>query len=55
MIARIAHWAMGWTIGSSSPGSGWEFFSSPPHPDRLWAHLSSECKGIFPGGKVATA
>jgi hypothetical protein len=25
-------------IGSSSPGSGWEFFSSPPDPNRSWAH-----------------
>jgi hypothetical protein len=23
-------------IGGSSPGRGWEFFSSPPRPDRLW-------------------
>jgi len=22
-------------IGGSSYGRGWEFFSSPPHPDRL--------------------
>jgi hypothetical protein len=23
-------------IGGSSSGKGWEFFSSPPCPDRLW-------------------
>jgi hypothetical protein len=23
-------------IGGSSPCRGWEFFSSPPRPDRLW-------------------
>jgi hypothetical protein len=23
-------------IGSSSPGRGWEFFSSPPRPDLFW-------------------
>jgi len=28
-------------IGGSSPGKGWEFFSSPPLcPDRLWGPLS---------------
>jgi hypothetical protein len=25
-----------WMIGGSIPGVGWEFFSSPPRPDRLW-------------------
>jgi hypothetical protein len=24
-----------WMIGSSTPGRSWEFFSSPPRPDRL--------------------
>jgi len=23
-------------IGGLSPGEGWEFLSSPLHPDRLW-------------------
>jgi hypothetical protein len=27
---------MGWTIGGSSLGRGWEFYSLPPRPDRLW-------------------
>jgi hypothetical protein len=31
----VQRWAMGWMIGGSSPGKGWEFFSSPPRPDRL--------------------
>jgi len=25
-----------WMIGGSRPGRSWEFFSSPPGPDRLW-------------------
>jgi len=29
-------WATDWMIGGSSPSSGWEFFSSPLHPDWLW-------------------
>jgi hypothetical protein len=27
-------------IGGSSPSRRWEFFSSPPRPDRLWGPLS---------------
>jgi len=27
-------------IGGSSPVRGWEFFSSPPRPDRLWGPSS---------------
>jgi len=26
---------MGWMIGGSTPGRGWEFFTSPLRPDRL--------------------
>jgi hypothetical protein len=38
--ACIAQWysaglRAGWS-GGSSPGRGWEFFSSPPRPERLW-------------------
>jgi len=34
-----------------SPGRGWEFFSSPLHPDQLWGPLSllsNGYRGFFP-------
>jgi len=34
----------------SIPGGGWEFFSSPPNPDRLWGLpmlLSERYRGLF--------
>jgi hypothetical protein len=31
----VQRWATGWMSGGSRPGRGWEFFSSPPHPDLL--------------------
>jgi hypothetical protein len=37
----------------SIPGGGWEYFSSPPRPERPWSPpslLSSEYQGLFPGG-----
>jgi hypothetical protein len=51
--AGIAQWyssglRAGWS-GGSSPGRGWEFFSSPPRPDRLWSPpslLSNEYRGM---------
>jgi hypothetical protein len=45
--------ATGWMIGVSSPGRGWEFFSSPPRPDRFWGPsslLSNGYQGFFPWG-----
>jgi hypothetical protein len=32
----VWQWATGGVNDSSSPGRGWEFFFSPPRPDRLW-------------------
>jgi len=29
-------WTTDWMIGGSSPDMGWEFFSSPLRPVRLW-------------------
>jgi hypothetical protein len=43
-------------IGGSSPGRGWEFFSSPSRQDRLWgppSFLYSGYRGSFPGGKAS--
>jgi hypothetical protein len=54
-------WATSWTIGGSSPGWGWEYFSSPPRPDRLWGPPSllsngyGRGGGAFPGGKTVGA
>jgi hypothetical protein len=47
---------MGSMIGDLNPGRGWEFFSSLPRADRLWAHPASYpmgTRGSFPGGKAA--
>jgi hypothetical protein len=38
----VLRWATGWLTGCSSPGKGWEFFSSPPalgptQPPSQWA------------------
>jgi len=46
---------IGWMIVGSSLDRGWEFFSSPPRPDRLWgppSFLSHGYREFFPwGGK----
>jgi hypothetical protein len=44
-------WATGWMIVGLCPGRGWEFFSSPPSPDRFWGPptlLSNGNQGLFP-------
>jgi hypothetical protein len=33
-------------IGGSSPGGDWEFFSSPPRPDRCWGPPSLLSNGV---------
>jgi hypothetical protein len=33
--SSVVCWATGWIIGGLIPGRGWEFFSSPPRPDRF--------------------
>jgi len=38
-------WATGWMIEDSSPGKGWEFFSSPPCPERNCGPHSLLSKG----------
>jgi len=42
--------------GDFGSGRGWEFFSSPPRPDRLWGQpslLSSGYQGLLGWGKEA--
>jgi hypothetical protein len=54
---RTAEWysnelRAGWS-GGSCPGGDWEFFSSPPRPDRLWGPpslLSNRYQGLLPWG-----
>jgi hypothetical protein len=43
--------------GGSNPDRDWEFFSSPPRPDRLWdppSLLSNGYQGLFPWGMKLT-
>jgi hypothetical protein len=51
--SAVWRWDTGWTIGSSGPGRGWEFFVSPPRPDRFWDQpslLSNGYQRLFPRG-----
>jgi hypothetical protein len=47
----VQRWATSWMIGVSSPGRGWKFFSSPPHPDRLCGPPSLLSRGSSLGLK----
>jgi len=37
--------AVGWMVQGSNPHRGKGFFSSPKHPDWLWAHPASYSMG----------
>jgi len=53
LLSRDSSVVTGWMIGGSRPGRGWEFFSSPPRPYRLWglsSLLSNGYQGLFPCG-----
>jgi hypothetical protein len=46
--------SVGIALGYGSiSGGGWEFFFSPPHPERIWgptSFLSNGYQGFFPWG-----
>jgi hypothetical protein len=49
----VEQWATGWMIRCSSPGRGWELFSSPQRSDRFWGPpslLSNGYQQLFPWG-----
>jgi hypothetical protein len=51
LVKHRDNFAYGLDDGGSSPGRGWEFFSSPPRPDRLWdppSLLSNGYRRLFP-------
>jgi hypothetical protein len=39
MLYEFNDWATGWTVQGSNPNMDKKFFSSPKHPDQLWASL----------------
>jgi hypothetical protein len=43
--SEVQRWVTSWMISDSGPSRGWEFFSSPPCPDRLWGPPSLLSKG----------
>jgi hypothetical protein len=50
--SSVVQRSTGWVIGCPSYGRGWEFFSSPSCPDRIWAHPASypmveECTELY--------
>jgi hypothetical protein len=54
----VQRWATNWMVGGSNPERGWEFFSTPPRPDRLWdppSLLSNGYQGLFPLVETAVA
>jgi hypothetical protein len=58
-VAQSVNWlGYGLDERGSIPSRDWEFFSSPPSLDRLWAHPASypmSTGGSFSGGKAAGA
>jgi len=49
-ISDAKMFSTGWMIEDLSPGTGWEFFSSPLCPDQLWGSpnlLSDGYQGPF--------
>jgi hypothetical protein len=53
----VQRWPTSWMIEGSSLGRGWEYFSSPPHRDRLWGPpslLSNGYQGLLPWGVKLT-
>jgi hypothetical protein len=54
VCGRLSMFNVNTLIGGSNPDTGWEFFSLPPRPDRLWnppSLLSNVYYGFFPGVK----
>jgi hypothetical protein len=51
-LAHLLSWlGYGMNVRGSIPGRNWEFFCSPPRPERLWGQpslLSNGYQGLFP-------